>query len=227
METNSSLLPFVISAGLLNSFNPCAIAILLIFIAFMFTVRKSRRVILGMGSVYIISLFITYLAIGLGLLKIVQISNTPNLINKIGAVIVIFIGAWGLFSSIFKTKFHILAIPMKMRQIIANLATKVTVPAAIATGILVGVAEFPCAGAIYVATLTLLNAKTTFLTGLLYLILYNIMFVLPLVIILLVSTNRMVAERIINTDEANSPRIRVIIALVMIAIGLLILFKFS
>lgn len=227
MDTNTSLLPFVLSAGLLNSFNPCAIAILLIFIAFMFTVRKSRKIILVMGSVYIISLFITYLAIGLGLLKVVQISNTPNLISKIGAGIVIFIGLWGLFSSIFKTKFHILAIPMKARQIIANWATKVTVPAAIMMGILVGISEFPCAGAIYVATLTFLNAKTTFLTGLIYLILYNLMFILPLVVILLISTNRMVAEKIINIDENNSPRIRIIIALMMIAIGLLILFKFS
>lgn len=227
MDTNSSLLPFVISAGLLNSFNPCAIAILLIFIAFMFTVRKSRRIILGMGSVYIISLFITYLAIGLGLLKIVQIANTPNFISKIGAGIIIGVGLWGLYSSIFKTKFHILAIPLKARQVIADWATKVTVPAAIVMGILVGISEFPCAGAIYVATLTLLSAKTTFLTGLLYLILYNVMFVLPLIVILLVSTNRMVAEKIINVDETNSPKIRVIIAISMIAIGLLILLKFS
>ena len=110
MSTNGPLLPFVISAGFLNSLNPCAIAILLIFIAFMFTLRKSRLTILKMGAIYIITLYLTYLAIGLGLLKVVYFFSIPNLIAKIGAYIVIAIGAWGLIDSLFDTKFHILAI---------------------------------------------------------------------------------------------------------------------
>jgi cytochrome c biogenesis protein CcdA len=227
MNTNGPLLPFVISAGLLNSLNPCAIAILLIFIAFMLTLRKSRKVILGMGAIYIISLFLTYLAIGLGLLKVVYFFNIPNLVSKIGAYIVIIIGIWGLFDSIFKTKFHILAIPISARQVIAGWATKVTIPAAAFTGVLVGISEFPCAGAIYIATLTLLSTKTTFLIGFLYLCLYNLMFVLPLIILLLVTTNRIVAEKLINLDEKNSPVIRISLALIMIIIGISILIWFS
>lgn len=227
MDINGPLLPFVISAGLLNSLNPCAVAILLIFIAFMFTLRKSRRVILVMGSIYILSLFITYLAIGLGLLKVVYFFNIPNLITKIGAWIVIIIGAWGLLDSIFKTKFHILSIPLSARQIIAKWATKATAPTAILTGILVGISEFPCAGAIYIATLTLLSTKTTFIKGLAYLGVYNLMFVLPLIVILLISTNRMVTEKILSIDESNSPKIRIGIALIMIAIGAAILIWFS
>lgn len=223
MNNNGPILPFVLSAGLLNSLNPCAIAILLIFIAFMITMRKSRRVILAMGGIYILALYLTYLAIGLGLLKIVFIFSVPHLISKIGAYVVIAIGIWGLLDSIFRAKFHILAIPISARQIIASWATKVTIPTAAFTGFLVGISEFPCAGAIYIATLTLLSTKTTFIKGLIYLLLYNFMFVLPLIILLLVATNRTVTEKILALDESNSPKIRIAIALIMITLGLIIL----
>lgn len=226
MNTNGPLLPFVLSAGLLNSLNPCAIAVLLIFIAFMITMRKSRKVILMMGGVYILSLFLTYLAIGLGLFKIVLFFSVPHLISRIGAWIAITIGVWGLADSIFKTKYHILAIPLGARQKIADWATKGSLPAAAITGVLVGISEFPCAGAIYIATLTLLSVKTTFLKGLLYLGLYNLMFILPLMIILAVATNRIVTEKMLSIDESNSPKIRIGIALVMIAIGIAILIWF-
>lgn len=223
MNTNGPILPFVLSAGLLNSLNPCAMAILLIFIAFMFTLRKSRKVILIMGTVYIAALYLTYFAIGLGLLKIVYFFSIPHFISKIGAWLVITIGVWGLLDSIFKTKFHILAIPIGARQVIAKWATKATIPTAAFAGFLVGLSEFPCAGAIYIATLTLLSVKTTFLKGLLYLGLYNLMFVLPLILILLVTTNRMVTEKLLAMDESNSSKIRIVIAIIMIAIGFSIL----
>ncbi|AKM82654.1 TPA: hypothetical protein DD449_01050 [Candidatus Berkelbacteria bacterium] len=223
MNPNGPLLHFVIAAGLLDSFNPCAIAVLLIFIALMFTLSKNRSAILSMGFVYIMFIFLTYLAIGLGLLKIITIFSIPHLIVKIGAWIVIIVGLWGLKDTLFPGKRNILAIPIGSRQLIASWATKATIPAAAVTGILVGLTEFPCSGAVYIATLTLLSSSTTFLKGLIYLIVYNFMFVLPLIVLLLIAANRMILEKMINLDEMNSDRIRVISALIMIGIGIVIL----
>lgn len=93
--TNGPLLHFVIIAGLLDSFNPCAIAVLLIFIALMFTLRKSRSTIFVMGTTYIIAVYLTYLAIGLGLLKVINLFGIPHLFSRIGAWAVILIGVWG------------------------------------------------------------------------------------------------------------------------------------
>lgn len=226
MDTNGPLLPFVLSAGFLDSFNPCAIAVLLIFIALLFTLRKKRLVIVSLGLVYIIAIYLTYLGIGLSLFKAIHLFGIPHLVTKIGAWIVIIVGIWGLKDSIFPGKTNILTIPVKSRQLIASWATRATIPAAIVAGFLVGVTEFPCSGAVYVATLTLLAAKVTFAKGLLYLLLYNFMFVLPLIIILLVTTNRMITEKLINIDETNSGRIRIASALIMIAVGVVILIWF-
>lgn len=223
MNTSGPMLHFVITAGLLDSLNPCAVAVLLIYIALMFTLRKNRMVILGMGATYIAFIFLTYLAIGLGLLKIINLFGTPHFLSIVGAWIVIAVGLWGLKDALFPGKFNILAIPISSRQLIATWAGKATVPAAAVTGILVGLTEFPCSGSIYIATLTLLSAKETFIKGLIYLILYNFMFVLPLILILLITTNRMMTEKLINLDESNSERIRLISALIMIGLGIVIL----
>lgn len=226
MNTNGPLLPFVLTAGFLDSFNPCAIAVLLIFIALMFTLRKNRLAVFYLGLVYIIAVYITYLGIGLGLFKLIHIFGVPHFIAKIGAWIVILVGIWGLKDSIFPGKTNIFTIPVKSRQLIASWAMKATIPAAIIAGFLVGVTEFPCSGAVYVATLTLLSAKVTFLEGLSYLLLYNFMFVLPLLIILFIVTNRMIAEKWINFDEMNSKTIRILSGFIMIAIGVVILIWF-
>jgi len=53
------LLPLVITTGLLDSFNPCAIAILLIFIGLLLTLRRNRKIVILMCLSYIASVYIT------------------------------------------------------------------------------------------------------------------------------------------------------------------------
>lgn len=223
---NQPLLGLILGTGFLDSFNPCAIAVILIYIALMFTLKKSRRVILIMGATYIISVYLTYLAIGLGFFKAITLFSMPHLISRVGAWIVILIGLWGLKEYFLPGKIKILSISLKGRQIIAQWAQRATLPTAFITGILVGIFEFPCSGAIYVATVSLLNSQETFGRGFLYLLLYNFMFVLPLILILLLTTNRMVAEKLINLDEKHSQTLRLLTSVIMISIGTVILIWF-
>lgn len=226
MNPNGPVLSFVLTAGFLSSLNPCAIAVLLIFIALMFTLRKSRKVILTMGATYIASLFVTYLGIGLGILKVVNLFGIPHLLSLVGAWIVIAFGILGLKDYFLPGKYRLLSISIKGRQIVAEWAGKATIPTAAIAGLLVGLFEFPCAGAIYLAVVGLINNQETYLKGLSYLLLYNFMFVLPLIILLLITTNRLVTEKLINLDEKHSKTMRLITSFIMIATGVVILIWF-
>ena len=64
--TKSKLLPAVLLTGLIDGINPCAMAILLFFITFLFTIRKRRAAIARMGLVYIACVYIVYFLVGLG-----------------------------------------------------------------------------------------------------------------------------------------------------------------
>ena len=59
------LLPLVGIAALIDSINPCAFSILLLTIAFLFSIGKIRSGILKIGGAYIFGIFAVYILIGL------------------------------------------------------------------------------------------------------------------------------------------------------------------
>jgi cytochrome c biogenesis protein CcdA len=103
---------------------------------------------------------------------------------------------------------------------------RATLPATAVVGFLVGICEFPCTGGVYVGILGLLAAQTTFLSGLGYLVVYNVMFVLPLVVLLLLIGNRRVVGQFSRWMATRRRQLRLGQGLVMIAIGAIILLWF-
>jgi cytochrome c biogenesis protein CcdA len=98
-----------------------------------------------------------------------------------------------------------------------------TVPATVGVGFLTGLCTFPCSGGVYVSVITLLNAKTTLAWGVSYLALYNLLFVLPLLVILFAAGNRVVAKRWASWEREHSVRIRLWYGLAMVALGAVML----
>jgi hypothetical protein len=86
------LLPLVITGGFIDGIHPCGFAVLLFFIAFLFTLKRTRRAIMGMGALYILGVFLAYFLIGLGILKAFALFPEPHFMAKVGAVLVILLG---------------------------------------------------------------------------------------------------------------------------------------
>jgi cytochrome c biogenesis protein CcdA len=103
---------------------------------------------------------------------------------------------------------------------------RATLPATAVVGFLVGICEFPCTGGVYVGILGLLAAQTTFANGLGYLLLYNVMFVAPLVALLLLIGNRRVVGQFSRWMASHKRQLRLGQGLVMMAIAAAILFWF-
>lgn len=213
------LLPAVIVTGLVDSVNPCAFAVILLLLAFLFTLRQSRGYILKLGFVYVSMIFLVYFAIGLGILQAVRFSNEPHFVARAGSWLLIGLGVINLieyFFPNFPIKLHM----PKIAGARANtLIKQATLPTTMAAGLLVGLCTFPCSGGIYVSIITLLNAKTTLAWGMTYLALYNVMFVLPLIIILLVVGNRMAAKTWARWERENALKIRLWYGVIMVALG--------
>ncbi len=219
----NQLLPAVLITGLLDSVNPCAFAVILLLIAFLFTLRQSRARILQLGFVYIGMIFIVYFGIGLGLLRAVRLSSDPHFVARAGSWLLIVLGVLNLLEYFFP-KFPIkLHMPSFASDRTNQLIKQATFPATMAAGFLVGLCTFPCSGGIYVSIITLLNAKTTLAWGLVYLLLYNLVFVLPLVVILFGLGNRLTAKSWARWEREHSLKIRLWYGLGMVVIGLIML----
>src|SRR3989338_9135639 len=190
------LLPLVVVASLVDSINPCAFFFLLLTIVFFFSIGKTRGKILIIGGFYILGIFIIYIMIGVGILQALHIFNTPHFMAKVGAALLI---AWGIMELIgelypaFPIK---LRIPDAAHSKMAELMEKGSIPTAFFLGGLVGLCEFPCTGGPYLMILGLLHDKGTYVNGLGYLFLYNLIFILPLVIILFIASHETLVAKV-------------------------------
>lgn len=218
------LLPLVSVAALIDSINPCAFSILILTIAFLLSIGKFRSSILKIGSSYIAGIFIVYVLIGLGILQTLHLFNTPHFMAKVGALLLIVLGSINLTNEFFPSFPIKLRIPHAAHRKMAELMEKGSIPTAFLLGGLVGLCEFPCTGGPYLMALGLLHDQATYFKGLGYLLLYNMIFILPLVIILLVSSNQALLEKVRGWQQKERSLMRLGGGIAMIALGIIIFF---
>src|SRR3990167_6688148 len=128
------LLPLVLLSAFLDSVHPCSFSILLITIAFLFGMQMTRKKILQIGGTYIAGIFVAYLLIGLGILKVLHLFNTPHFMGKLWATILIVFGLINLINEFFP-KFPVkLKIPSTFHKAMAELMEKASFPAAFEIG---------------------------------------------------------------------------------------------
>lgn len=221
-EGGKLLLPLVAAAALVDSINPCAFSILLITIAFLFSLGQVRSSILKIGGFYVAGLFLVYILIGLGILQALHIFNTPHFMAKLGAALLIALGAINLINEFFPTFPIKLKIPQAAHRKIGELMDKSSAPAAFVLGGLVGLCEFPCTGGPYLMVLGLLHDSTTYIKGLGYLVFYNLIFVLPLVAILFIASDKTLYDRVQEWKKMEMKKLKVISGVAMVALGVLI-----
>jgi cytochrome c biogenesis protein CcdA len=218
------LLPLVLIAALLDSVHPCSFSILLITIAFLFGMQMTRKKILQIGGTYIAGIFTAYFLIGLGILQVLHLFNTPHFMGKLGASILILFGVINLISRFFP-KFPIkLKTPTVSHTAMGKLMERASFPAAFGLGLLVGICQFPCMGGPYLMVIGLLRDQVTYLTGFNYLVLYNLILALPLIAVLWIAADKTVVDKVQEWKKTNMKGVRVWSGLAMIAIGILIFF---
>ncbi len=220
------LLPLIAVTGFIDGLNPCAFTVLLFLILFLFTIQRTRGRVFFVGGIYIAMIYLAYLLIGIGLLSAIQLSGQPHLLAKIGSIGVIILGLINIKDYFWFGKGVSLKMPSFSKQALDRWMHKATIPSAIVFGFLVGLCTFPCSGGPYVAILSLLSVTATFYEGLLYLLLYNVFFVLPLVIVLVVVSNKRVVGQIVRLEESKKRGLKLLMGIFMILLGIIILVFF-
>jgi cytochrome c biogenesis protein CcdA len=217
-------LPVIVTAAAIDSVNPCAFSILFLTLTFLFSLGKNRKFILFAGGMYILGIALVYTLIGVGMLQVLSILNIPNGLAKVGALILVLYCIIGIINEFFPTFPIKLKIPTTTHQTLARVIHKATVPTSFFLGILVGLFEFPCTGGPYLFVLGLLHDHTSFWNGFAYLIIYNIVFVAPLIIMLIVATNRGVLEKLDRLRKLETRKSRLVLLSFLLVIAIVIFF---
>lgn len=218
------LLPLLLVSAVLDSVHPCSFSILLITIAFLFGIQVSRRKILELGGTYIAGIFTAYFLIGLGILKVLHLFNTPHFMGKLGASILIIFGVINLLNRFFPAFPIKLKIPGSMHGAMSKLMDRASFPAVFGLGFLVGICQFPCMGGPYLMVIGLLRDQATYFSGFSYLFLYNLILIIPLVVVLFLSAKKEMVEKVQIWKRDNLGGLQLWAGIAMIIIGILIFF---
>ena len=216
------LFPLVSLSALIDSLNPCAFSVLLLTVAFLVSLGAVRSSIMRIGASYILGIFTAYLFIGLGILQALHLFNTPHFMGKVGAGLLVVLGLVNLINEFFPSFPVKLKIPTAAHGAMAMLMSRASIPATFLLGALVGLCEFPCTGGPYLMVLGLLHDQRTFVAGFWYLVWYNLLFVLPLVVVLALASDRTLLGKLEEWRRQNLRATRLVGGIIMVALGLLI-----
>ncbi len=218
-------LALIITTAAIDSVNPCAIAVLIFLITVLISLKTSRARMIKVGFFYIGAVFATYYLAGLGIMRIITQFNIAKEIGIVAGSIVLLAGILEIKEGLYPDGKQLLRIPKNTKPIFTNFLKKGTVPSVIIAGILVSAFELPCTGQVYFAILSMLSTEELKSQGYLYLFVYNIIFVLPLVVILLIAAWGFDIERMKNMKDRTKMTVKILIGLIMLALGMFLLFQ--
>lgn len=196
----------IISAGLVDGINPCAFAVIIFFVSFLAVYKYDRREIIAVGSTYCFAVFLTYLLLGLGLFRFLYAFQGFQMVMLIFKYLTIALCAVFFLLTLYdfiiyqKTKNAdrvLLQLSKKNKERIHKITRFFMrdkekslfrlICAAFVAGIIISLVEAVCTGQVYLPTIALMLKDTGsghFFRAVEYLLIYNLMFIVPLVVIL-------------------------------------------
>lgn len=215
----------IVITGLIDSINPCAIGVLILMISIIMAAKRSTKKLLQLGFLYILSVMMVYLLAGLGLIYF--FTKLPLIITEYISItvgtLIVFAGLLEIKDFFWYGKWFSLEIPYYFSSKLDKYASSnVTYFGVFLLGAFVSAIELPCTGAPYLAIITLLSQYFD-LTAFLLLILYNVIFIMPLIVILLLVATGKTLYDIKKWKHKNRPYMRLLTGLLLIAMGWLLI----
>jgi len=215
----------VVGSAAIDSINPCAIGVLILMISVVLGGGGSTKRLLALGSAYIFAIFFTYLVAGLGLIYF--FSTIPIILAE---YLSIFVGILVIAAGLFEVKDYFwygkgfsLQIPKYFANKIHEYSkSKQSIAGVMFLGAFVAAVELPCTGAPYLAIITILSINFNFMAFLL-MVLYNIVFVLPLIVILVMVAAGTNVSSVAKWKEESKGTMRLFLGLLLIGLGWLLI----
>ncbi|MCX7005210.1 MAG: hypothetical protein NTV22_18325 [bacterium] len=211
-------LVLVMLSGLIDGINPCAISTLVFFMSALMVANIRGRALLVMGAAFCAASFATYFALGFGLLRILHSLRAFAAVQRgieLGMLAVLAVFALLSFRDAWRYARHANPNEVSM-QLSARMKERIhavmrrgvryhsLLLGGIVIGCLVTALESVCTGQVYVPTLVmLLKSQAGNLRAWLYLLLYNTMFILPLVLVFVLVYRGLNMQRLLAWSRRN------------------------
>jgi len=217
-------IPVLVGAALVDSINPCTIAVMVMLLG-MIMLSKGRREALIAGLAFSFTIYIMYFLMGLGIFHAIASSGLTNIFFIIVTIAALLLSAMEVkayFS--YKPGFGSVEMPMSLRPYAKKATSGATsIPGVVIAAVLCSLFLLPCSSGPYLMVLGML-AKAVSAETLSYLILYNIIFIMPMLLITVaIYLGRTTAEKMGEMKDKYIREIHLISGIIMFALFLLML----
>ncbi|MBP7460846.1 MAG: hypothetical protein KBA26_06120, partial [Candidatus Delongbacteria bacterium] len=229
----------IVLAGLFDGVNPCAFTTIIFFVSYLGFMGRKKRDILIVGSSFSFAVFLTYFLIGLGTLEVLIYLRVFELVSRI------IIGVTGILAvalsiislyNYFKVKQGqenqiALQLPKKVKQKIHQIIRDKTKTShlslgAIVIGFFVSIFELACTGQVYLPTITFVVHHPVYrVRGLFLLFLYNLMFIVPLVVIFMLVYSGFSSHKLSEIWKKYLDKIEIVLATVFLFLGVWLIYS--
>ncbi len=210
----------VITGALVDSINPCEFAVLILLLTAILAAGNRKRALFA-GFAFTAAIYISYYLMGLGLFSAIQASGFTHMFYGIVAGLAIIVGLFNLKDYLWYGKWFVMEVPLSWRPKMKMLIKSITsVPGAFLIGFVVSLFLLPCTSGPYIVILGLLAKTVTHNYALILLLLYNLIFVMPMIIItLLVYFGFTTTEQAEHWRTTKLRTLHLITGIVMLIIG--------
>jgi cytochrome c biogenesis protein CcdA len=227
----------VAAAALVDGVNPCAFATILFFVSYLAISNRRRKELLAIGLAFTVGVFVTYFAIGLGAMSLLRIANT---IRIVGLVLYGLMALSCFVLAGLSVHDYFLARQGKLREMRLNLPEPLRerikgriratsgafVGTAFVSGLVVSLLELACTGQVYLPTISFVVGIPQMRGyAIAYLLLYNLVFVLPLLAVLLLAVYGVSAKQFQDWFVENAARSKLIMSVLFVLLGGLLLIQ--
>lgn len=247
------LTPFaVIGAGLIDGINPCAFTVMVFFMSFLALQGYRKIELLLIGLAFSFAVFLTYILIGIGLFSFIyQLKGfwlAAKIFNFSIGIFSIILGVMALFDFFrFKRTGSTEALTLQLPDLVKNRIHAIIgifyrknpkaasaekrnilrlALSALLTGFLVSILEAVCTGQVYLPTITFIMKTTQFkLQAWGYLLIYNLMFILPLLAVFLFALFGVTAGGFSRLLKKHLLAVKILMALLFFGLGVLLLWR--
>lgn len=230
----------VVFAGLVDGLNPCAFATIIFFVSYLTLSGKKGKQIIITGASFTLGVFIAYLLVGVGFYKVLDlISGFTAIISKIVYI----------FTAVLCLVLAVLSIRdfLKVRQgDLSDMALKLPEPlrmrinqtvregrksnsyiiGAFVTGLLISLLELACTGQIYLPVIISMSSVPAMRgQALLYLLLYNLMFIVPLIVVFVLAYYGTTSKQFTEFLRKHAGAVKIGMAIVFLALASWLIFS--
>ncbi len=231
----------VLLAGLADGFNPCAFSIIIVLAGILAVGGRKRRARLLGGWSFCTASFLTYMAMGLGLMRVIRALESLRIIHDV-IMVLLSISLFVLAILSVRDAFRYrkakvpsaitLQLPDKVKRLIRVVAeTSWNGPAVVVTGFgcgfLVTLLDSLCTGQIYIPVLALISREAEAWRSFMFLAVYNLAFIAPLIVIFILAAKGADSERMSRWSKRNVFPSKIAMGIVFVILGVLVLPKFG